>query len=207
MKFRWIGLIALLSSLFCVSFAQADPTASVSLLGFNGEGNRLWIVEIDPDESLFTDFPDVPDRGVGDSLAVELAFDIDGSPLGDVEVETTNWPFENPGSNPFTETVTEGLWTDEDEGLIVLFAAFGSKFLTSPDPIELMTIETLGGAKTTVRWGEPASGDPLVGNLISQGGMEFHDSGGMLMAIPEPSTIAMAGFALVGALGLLRRRQ
>jgi len=199
---------AFLASAFVASFAEADPTMSASVSGPNFAGNLEWQISIDPDENLFTDSEgDFPDQGVGGSLAVELAFDIDGSALVDAVVNTADWPYETVGFNPFTGGITGGLWIDEDNGLVVLFAAFASEFLTSPDPVVLLTLETEGTGPTTLRWGELASGDPYFGALIAQAGEEFYPQSGILSVVPEPTSIVLTGMAAAAVWFGRRRRR
>jgi hypothetical protein len=128
--------------------ARAAPVTTVRSLGLSGAGNLQWVVEIDPDQSLFSGTPR------GGSLGVELAFSIQGGDVATVVTNSGGWPDVNPGHNPFTGTVTEGLWAGQQAGRDVLFIALGSGFLTTGDPIELVRFETLGHTPTTARWGQ-----------------------------------------------------
>ena len=192
MSVNKLACIALLCALIAHE-AQAAPILSVTPIGLNGSNNREWLVEISPDAALFTDPADFPDRGLGGSIAVELAFAIDDTDLLGVDVNTVAWDFANPGFNPFTGTITDGLWLD----LIGdrTFGAFGSIFFTSADPMRLFAIETLGGGDTTIRYGTAASGDVNKGNIIAQGGQIFRYSGSA--TVPEPATALLAAMGVV----------
>jgi hypothetical protein len=168
--------------------SQAAPTLSVEELGPTPGGDRLWIAQVTPDPSLLPS-----------SLAVELAFAIDDAELLSVDVQSSIWDTENPGFNPFTGTITDGLWVD----LIGdrTFGAFGSVVLNSPNPVELFLIETSGLGPTTIRFGTAASGHFSRGARIAQGVQNFDGITGSV-TVPEPATsiylfagIAMTVFA------------
>lgn len=194
-NYRIFSLSAALCALLALP-AWAMPILSVTDTGLNGSGNREWLVEVAPDASLFTDPDDNPDRGLGGSVAVELAFAIDDTEIVGVTPNTTDWPADNPGFNPFTGTITDGLWID----LIAdqTFGAFGSIFFTSGDPVELMTIETLSNVPATVRYGVAASNDLVEGARIVQADTNFDGyTGSVTATIPEPAavTLVIVGFA------------
>ena len=107
MSVQRTACIALLCALAAQS-SHAAPILSVTPDGLSG-GNRQWLVEVAPDANLFSNNPP---NGVGGSMALELAFAIDDAELLSVDVNTAAFDFENPGLNPFTGTVTEGLWLD-----------------------------------------------------------------------------------------------
>lgn len=185
MSVKSLACIALLCALIAQS-SQAAPTLSVFPLGLNGSNNREWAVDVTPDSALLPG-----------SMAVELAFAVDSTELLGVDVNTVIWDTANPGNNPFTGTVTNGLWLD----LIGdrTFGAFGSIVLTTPGPQRLFTIETLGSGLTSVRYGEAASGVPTKGDIIAQGGQNFVNYTGTV-SVPEPtSAVLLALAALVFA--------
>jgi hypothetical protein len=189
--------------LACTTYAA--PILTVTPTGANASGNREWLVEVTPDASLFHDPPDDnPDRGLGGSIAVELAFAIDHTDLLGVDVNTAAWENETPGNNPFTGTVTEGLWLD----LIGdrTFGAFGSIFFTSDDPMRLFTIETAGEGLTTLRSGVAASGHPVNGARIAQAGMNFDGYTGSV-TVPEPASVLLAGLGLAMMASVMGRRR
>lgn len=177
--------------------AMAQPALSVVNVGLNSAGDWVWEVRADPDESLFTDFQDEPDRGVGGSVDVEIGFAETagtGADLLSVEKDGTNFPNDNPGMSPFSFGnppdlgITIGTGANDDS----FFAALGSRFFedgetdgTSP---MLLTITILGpstgvgGSLTTTLETSgvyEASGTTGIVNtggsqgLIGQDGMEF----------------------------------
>jgi hypothetical protein len=91
------------------SLLLAAPTVSVVPLGINPSGNREWSVRVQPDFALYYNPSDFADRGVGGSLAVELAFSVVGSGLEDADANTAMWTHANPGYNPFTSSYASGL--------------------------------------------------------------------------------------------------
>src|SRR3990172_5714232 len=101
--------LTVIALVFSSSLLEAAPTVSVVPMGINPSGNREWSVRMHPDAALFYNPADFPDRGVGGSLAVELAFSVVGSGLGDVDANSTAWPHANPGYNPFTSSYAMGL--------------------------------------------------------------------------------------------------
>ncbi len=159
-----------------------------------------WLVEVAPDASLFSNNPP---NGVGGSMAVELAFAIDDAELMGVDVNTAAWDFENPGNNPFTGTVTDGLWLD----LIGdrTFGAFGSVFFTSSDPVRLFTIETSTDVPASIRYGVAASGHPVNGARIAQAGQNFDGYTGVA-TVPEPATAILAALAALACASTFRRQ-
>lgn len=190
MSVKKLACIALLCALVAQS-SQAAPILSVSPLGLNGSNNREWAVDVTPDASLLPG-----------SMAVELAFAIDSTQLLGVDVNTAIWDTETPGNNPFTGTVTDGLWLD----LIGdrTFGAFGSLVITTPGPQRLFTIETQGAGMTSVRYGEAASGVPTKGDIIAQGGQNFINYTGTV-SVPEPTSIAL--LAVAGLAMAVRRKR
>jgi len=261
----------------------AAPAVSVVATGINPSGNREWSVRVWPDAALFYNPDDFPDRGVGGSVAVELAISVGGSAVSDVDVHSAVWAYANPGHNPFTGSITTGLafeggassandasggagapsllgdyndngivgledfpvWQDSlgaieflaadgnADGVVdsidyelwaanyggiaaggsdptnTMFAAFGSQFLMSFGPVELLKIETLGSGPTTITWGNLAGAPHTGGNRLAQIGVNFDGSSGSV-TVPEPASVALALLiGLVGALksGRLRSRR
>ncbi len=185
-----LAVFVLCCALF-VQAAQAAPTLSVTPTGDNGAGDRAWLVEVTPDPAL-----------VPGSIAVELAFAVDDTDLLDVDVNTVAWDYANPGLNPFTGTVTFGLWLDSIGDR--MFGAYGSINFSTADPVELFTIDTAGLGLTTMRYGEAASGDPSLGTIIAQGGQSFTGYTGSI-TVPEPASIALTVFGLL-TIGLAAAR-
>jgi len=216
MKTSVFAIAAITCGLFACQ-ALADPLLLVTPRGVNAEGNRKWLVEIKPETSLFQDRPDdVPDLGPGSPMAVELAFAIDFTDLLDIRANTIDWDFPNPGHNPFTGTITDGLWVDMIGDRT--FGAFGSRIFYSGDPVELFTFETRGSGLARVRWGQAASGHDTHGSIIAQLGGTFQTPPGELtlfefsvtgaMAVPEPGSGMLAALSLTTmALVASRRRR
>ena len=176
------------------SVADAAPSISVTPLGPTPGGNRLWNFQIVPD----------PDLG---PLAVELAFAIDETDLVDVDVNTAVWDTANPGNNPFTGTVTDGLWVD----LIGdrTFGAFGSFDITTPGTLDLFLIETAGLGLTTLRYGVAASGHPSHGARIAQivdGVAQNFDGHTGTITVPEPAALVLLAFGGAWLAASRRRR-
>src|SRR5262245_19186202 len=77
MSLRTQALVAVLCAL-AAHVVQAAPALSVVPLGPNpGNGTRDWLVKVAADPALFSDPPDNPDRGLGGSMALEMAFSVD----------------------------------------------------------------------------------------------------------------------------------
>jgi hypothetical protein len=158
----------------------AEPGASslvtVTDLGLNDSSNREWLVEVAPDPALF-----VGDQG---SAAIELAFEVSGSDLVGATVNATDWPYENPGNNPFTGGMTTGLQLDLAGDTV--FASLGSDLFTTGDAVEAMTIETLGAGSTTLSWGGhtllPGTAFEYIGSRISQAGENYDEYQGSLQS-------------------------
>jgi len=181
-------------ALYCALAAQVSFAAPILTVtpGPQSGGSRPWYVDITPEPSLLPG-----------SMAVELAFAVDIAELLDVDVNTAAWDLENPGNNPFTGTVTDGLWLD----LIGdrTFGAFGSVIFNAPVPVRLFTIETSAELNAAVRYGTAASGSATLGTVIAQGGQNFTGYTGTAV-VPEPATATlMLAIAAVAVFG--RRRK
>jgi hypothetical protein len=189
--------------LCCAFVAQVTFAAPILTVkpGPLSAGNRLWTVDVTPDASLFSNNPP---NGVGGSIAVELAFAVDVAELNSIDVNTVAWDSENPGNNPFTGTVTDGLWLDTIGDRA--FGAFGSIYFTSANPVRLFTINTSAELDAAVRYGTAASGSASLGARIAQGGLNFDGYTGTAAVVPEPATMLLA-MVCAAAIGLVRRRK
>jgi len=162
--------------------ATADPSLLVFDIGLNGSGNREWRVEVAPDPKLF----EATIEGFGGSLAIELAFDITGSELLGASFNAIDWPYDIPGNNPFTATVTQGAVLDLAGD--TLFASLGSDLFTSGSPSEVFTFETSDTGFTTVSWGGHTI-DGYTGCRIAQAGVKFDGYQGSLSEpLPPPGS-------------------
>lgn len=124
--------------------AMAQPTIDVADGGLNGSGNREFIVSVAPG----TD---------GNSLAVELGFETEfGSNILSA-TSNADWeddgvaPVGNPGNNPFSGTVTDGIVVDGT----TVFAALGSTNLVTGSTA-VLTIE-LDSAIDVLQLGQTAA--------------------------------------------------
>ena len=167
---------------FLLNSSVASPSLLVTDQGIQPSGNLGWLVQVAPDPNLFVQ----RDQGLGGSLAVELAFEVQGNNLVSATFNAVDWPYQNYGNNPFNGGHSEGLSADLSTG--TLFAAFGSEFFTNGDSIDLLTFETAGAVATDLTWGGHAL---LVGTLgqytgsrIAQAGTNFDGYQGNLKAIP-----------------------
>jgi hypothetical protein len=167
-----------LVSLILSGLAVADPTLSVLDMGLNGNSNREWLVQITPDTNLFSNTV----NGTGGSVEFELGFEVSGGDILDAVINTTDFPFENPGNNPFTSSVTFG--NQIDLAADTLFTSYGSDFFTTGVAVDVLTIETAGSGLTTLSWGGHTinAGGGYTGSRISQGGINFDGIMGSLTA-------------------------
>jgi hypothetical protein len=96
----WKSIV--IAGLLCVlaSPALAVPTVSATLLGLDTAGNWVWQVNVDPDDALFTNPADTPDRGTGGSTAIEVGVEATGRGVVSAAKNATNFPSDNPGVAP-----------------------------------------------------------------------------------------------------------
>ena len=132
MSWKSLAYVAM-SVVFFGSAAMAQPSLSVSDGGLNGS-NRLFVVQATP----ATD---------GNSLAMEVGFSVAGANIVSA-TQTSDWeddgiaPVGNPGNNPFTSGVTNGIVVEANNTDV--FAALGSSGLSAPHG-DTLTIEIDGG--------------------------------------------------------------
>lgn len=132
MSWKSLAYVAM-SVVFTGSAAMAQPSLSISDGGLNGS-NRLFVVQATP----ATD---------GNSLAMEVGFTVTGASIVSA-TQTSDWeddgiaPVGNPGNNPFTSSVTNGIVVESNNTDV--FAALGSGQLSAPYGSTL-TIEVDGG--------------------------------------------------------------
>ncbi|TWT87596.1 hypothetical protein Mal64_31380 [Pseudobythopirellula maris] len=165
--------------------AYAAPDFDVTFLGTNGSGN-------------FEFRADVISGSSGGSTEVEMAFNLDSlfvfpvDIIIDVEVNTAVFDFENPGYNPFTGTVTTGLWVGPSGN--VFFSAYGSQILASDEVVELLTVETEAIPGLFVAYD----------GLVAQQGVNHYFDG--VAIVPEPATAVLA-MGVASCLACVRRRR
>lgn len=168
----------------------ADPGVQVS--GIPNGDNIDWTVSYLPDELLFADNPP---NGVGGSLAVEMAFEIDGEIdyAAGIGVDPSFVEFLSPGFNPYANDITDGVVQHDEVASVMgngnpvdaFFAAIGSTYFTSGGPKPAITFSTLGPSGT-VHWD----------GLIAQAGTNFTGiSGSTMVDPPAPSgpSVQIAG--------------
>jgi hypothetical protein len=94
----------------------------------NAQGHAVWVVEVVP-----------PVRTEANIFAVELNLTVTGAEVVSAATAQNGvWLWSNPGHNPFTGTITQGLWT----GSNTVFLAAGSEPVTGSAPIALLHLVT-----------------------------------------------------------------
>jgi len=188
---HWDGLIAqaainfddIMGSTTVEPPVETGPTVQVA--GVVNNGNIDWTVSYTPDPDLFS----TTSQGTGGSLAVEMAFEIDGEIDYDagitIEPEFNEvidgTPIINPGSNPYTGGVTLGVVAHDEVAsqagaggtVDALFAALGSTFFTSGGEKLALSFTTLG-TEGTLFWD----------GIAAQAGTIFDLSGNLLVEAP-----------------------
>ena len=119
-----------------------QPTVEVRVAADSSNvRGTTWIVEATPDPELFVTRND---GSVGGSLAIEIPISLSGGRIIDASlVEPGPWVFENRGNNPFSDSITRGIWFDEQR--TNLFASLGSELLESEAPTEVFSFTTSSG--------------------------------------------------------------
>lgn len=129
----------------------------------------------------------------GGSLAAETAVEVVAGPGLDltsvVIADSGVWDTSNPGSNPFTNSVTFGIY--EDFANDRLFVSYGSG-VVSPGTYDFLTI------------GYSGTGTLEASGLIAQQGVNNQVGARIDLVIPEPTTAVLAAIGLAGFAG--RRR-
>lgn len=146
-------LTCVAATLLVVTSAFAQPTLTVVDGGSNG-GNREFLVRVAPDASLLP--------AGGGSLALELGFNVTSGSLVSASANSSLWPFLNPGNDPFTGGVSNGV--NVNTAANTVFAALGSDLFTSGAPVDVMTISVVDTGTMTLTWG----GHTLLGGTANQ---------------------------------------
>lgn len=135
----WKNLVY--AGMFCALLAvpaMAQPTITIDLVRDGGglpmldsNGDWQWVVQVVPDENMFTDpADDNPDRGTGGSVALEGGvIASDAALLGAVPV-AANFPEDNPGA-AITGVTAAGPGVTTDGNTLTAF--LGSEFFNDND--------------------------------------------------------------------------
>ncbi len=184
-----------ITGLLCVFAvpAWAAPVISMADGGTNG-GNQLWTLSVTPDLASFV---------ANTSLAVEIPLTFDGDVVGGtLNAAFWNVNGQNPGNNPFTGTVTDGLVFDTSGD--TFFIAAGSELFATATASVVATLETsgLGG---TMTWGgqtvTPAGGGAsYTAALVAEDGVSYPGITGSLN-IPGGITCIDGDFSCSGSVG------
>lgn len=170
---RHLAMVCCMAPVLSGTLAIAQPSLSVAEDGTDGDGNQRWLVSFVPDASFIS-------LG-GSALAVELGFVLTDTTLVDAMVNEADWPFANPGWNPFTGSITSGIHTSDTQ----VFLSLGSELVTSDEGVEVVNLVS-SGESGTISWGnyDVLAGTPNVyfGVRLSQSGKNFDGISGMLSA-------------------------
>ena len=166
----------LLCSLLCLC---TTPVLAQPLLTFvdNSDGSvTLQVIPSAPDSSIATE--------------ISTTVSVGDVSLTNVSVNSEVFDFENPGLNPFTETVTFGLWQNNND----IFASFGSQILSGTEPVDFLHISFEG------------TGTIEASGLVADNGQVFTGLTASIEVsnvVPEPVSALLF---CIGTLGLLGRR-
>ncbi len=178
----WKSLV--ITGLLCVvaSPALAAPTISLANGGTNG-GNQLWTLSVTPDVASFV---------ASTSLAVEIPLTFSGNIVGGSTAAFWNVNGTNPGNNPFTGTVTNGLVFDTVGD--TFFIAAGSELFASATASVIATLETVGLGGTMTFGGQlvtPVGGGPsYTAARVAQNGA---NNDGLTGSLNIPGVSLLAG--------------
>jgi hypothetical protein len=159
--------------LLCVAVfatASASPVGAAPMLSFLDNNNGSVTLQITPDAALLPG-----------SLGAETALSVQGIGIDFTGVSIANpavWDTANPGSNPFTGSVTDGLYLNLP--LNQIFASYGSAVLNSAAPTNFLTINYTG------------AGSILANGSVAQGAQNFTNLAASVMvgdASPQLPTI------------------
>jgi hypothetical protein len=162
------------------SVSQAAPALTVLDNGINASSHREFLVKIAPDPALFL--------GGQGSVAAEFGFQVTAGSLIGVTVNTTDWPADIPGKNPYDAgSFTTGLSIKP----AAAFASFGSNLFTSATPVLFLKIET-STSPVTLNWGQYTIGGHM-GARIAQGGNNYDGYQGSISITTLPGDFDLDG--------------
>jgi len=147
-----------------VCFSTANAATLEILDGGRSGTNFLWEIELTPDSAS--------------SVALEIGFEFVGGRILNITPNSTVFDTLNPGQNPFSRTVTNGISIQNilaiDDGA---FVALGGQ-LSTVEPVVVLTIETdlLG----TMRLGVHDHNGFFMGSRVNQGGI---NTGGLTASL------------------------
>lgn len=136
------------------------------------------------------------------SLGAEIAVEIVTGPglqITGATVNTAVWDTPNPGDNPYIPGVkiggdSMGLWTDLANDR--LFASFGSG-IVGVGTFDFLTLDYSGFGSLEASGYVAQLGQ--LGGFLQAGYGTSNSSGTFALGVPEPTTAALVGLALVGA--------
>ena len=144
MSWKNLAITALCAMVAAPALA-VGPELSITNGGLNAQGNWIWNVAVTPDQSLFWNPDDNPDRGVGGSVAVELGLTAGGSDLLSVtKASAADFPSDNPGDSSQPVPPGDGVQVAGNDATVYL----GSEFFTTATAKALVTVVTEGPSTT-----------------------------------------------------------
>ena len=147
------ALLVLTAGCLISGNAFADPTFAIS--SDDSGSDIVWTISVTPDMAL--------DIGAdGSSIAAELDFEVVGSTIMSLTNVMANFDTSNPGNNPNTGGVTNGIVVEANN--TDAFASYGSVILTADgSAYDAFTLTTAGTGATTLN----------VNGLLAQEGQNF----------------------------------
>lgn len=178
-------LLAILGCGSLCGVALAQP--SVHAVGTPNGGNVDWEVFIQADPFFFTQTT----VGYGGSMAAELSLEFFGDIISEPVVAAFDWDYLNPGDNPHTGSVTNGVHRYEDvpstvvigpSNVDAIYLSLGSRVFYNNAPNLAVSFST-AGSSGELFWG---------GEIAQQGGFNNFVNGSQVSDSP---VIYLAGDA------------
>jgi hypothetical protein len=222
MNVKTLGFATLLCAI--VSTAIAAPTFTAVPGGVQA-GNWVWKIDITPDLSLNTNPADP-----GTPMAAEFGFRLTGAQLLSATItDTFAWDAPNPGKTIFGWESASGCDANGNPcGLQLnlstgeIFAAYGSRNITTPGPTHFLTVMTSGPStgsssfSSTIQWlgataygnnGRVAQITGWNGTFYTTGPFDIF-AGSATQSVPEPVSCSLLAIgAIVTTLSVNRRQR